>query len=119
MTLSYQTAVGGYSVSYFRPISKNLWKSSGVGGGGGEERSLPGTPASSKNPSNPAGAMNSNVLAGFDVAFLQACSVPLGMWKTDPGFAVKVRLPSRTLCSPFIHRESERRSSRKPRVAKA
>ncbi len=100
MTLSYQTAAGGYSVSYFRPISKYLWKSSGVGGGGGEERSVPGTPDSSKNPSNPAGAMNSNVLAGFDVAFLQACGVPLGIWKTNPAFAVKARLPSRTSNSP-------------------
>jgi hypothetical protein len=33
--------------------------------------------------------MNNSVLASLVVAFLQACKVPLGMWKTDPAFAVK------------------------------
>jgi hypothetical protein len=81
-------------------MSKYLRKSFGAGGGGGEERSVSGTPASSKNPSNPAGAMNRNVLAGVVVALLQACSVPLGMWKTYPAIAVKVRSPFRTSNSP-------------------
>ena len=98
--MTYQEGTDGYSVSYFLPISRNLWKSSDVGGGGGEERSLPGTPASSKNPSNPAGAINRNVLAGFVVAFLQACSIPLGMWKTEPAFTVKVWSPFKTSSCP-------------------
>jgi hypothetical protein len=46
-----------YSGSYFLPIFRNFWKSSGVGGGGGEERSLRGSLASSKSPSNPVGAV--------------------------------------------------------------
>src|SRR4028118_163051 len=97
---SYQAGTGGYSVSYLRPIAAILSKASGVGGGGGEERSLPGIPASSKNLSKPAGVTNSNVLTGSVVAFLQACSVPMRMWNTDPAFAWKVRSPSRTSNSP-------------------
>ena|SRR5215217_647789 len=77
-----------------------------MGGGGGEERSVPGIPASSKNPSNPAGTMNSNVLASFAVAFPQTCNLPFGMWKIDPAFTVKARsvtmqpacLSSKLLC---------------------
>ncbi len=71
ISFSYQAGTGGYSVSYLRPIAAILSKSSGVGGGGGEERSLPGIPASSKNLSKPAGVTNSNVLIGSVVAFLQ------------------------------------------------
>ena len=98
--MSYQAGTGGYSVSYFCPICNILCKSSDIESGGREERSLPGTPASSKNPSNPAGVMNSSVLSSLVVAFLQACKVPLGMWKTDPAFAVKGLSPSRTSSSP-------------------
>src|SRR4028119_1264913 len=97
---SYQAGTGGYSISYLRPIAAIFSKSSGVGGGGGEERSLPGIPASSKNLSKPAGVTNSNVLIGSVVAFLQACSVPMRMWNTDPAFAWKGRSPSRTSNSP-------------------
>ena len=32
--MTYQEGTDGYSVSYFLPISRNLWKSSGLGGGG-------------------------------------------------------------------------------------
>ena len=100
IALSYQAGTGGYSVSYLRPIAAIFSKSSGVGGGGGVARSLPGIPASSKNPSKPAGVTNSNVLAGSVLAFLQACSVPMRMRNTDPAFAWNVRSPSKTSNSP-------------------
>ncbi len=66
-------------MSYSRPSSSILCRSSRVGGGGGDEGSVAGTPGSSKSPSNPAGTMNSNVPTVSLVSFFQACSVLLGM----------------------------------------
>jgi hypothetical protein len=60
----------------------------------------PVPPASSRHPSNPAGVINNSVQAGLVVAFLQECIVLLGIWRTDPAFAVKVPSPSRTSSSP-------------------
>src|SRR3712207_3695242 len=82
-----EPSVSGYSVSYSRPRSSILCRYSSFGGGGGDEGSVAGTPASSKNPSKPAGQIKSSVLAGSSDLFFQACGVPLGMRKTESASA--------------------------------
>jgi len=54
---------GGISTPYFGATAKSLSRSSSPNGGG-EERSVPGLPTSSKNFSNPAGTINVRNLAG-------------------------------------------------------